>query len=149
MSPDNDHILVRPGFVIPAQELRFTYARSSGPGGQKVNKTSTKVRLEWKPAASTAAAGALSEAERERLLARAGPSLTESGVVQIVSDRHRSREANRRECGRKLAEMVRKWLRRPRKRIPTSPTSASREKRLRQKTLRSRIKRGRGRPKEE
>jgi len=149
MHADRDGVLIKPGFVIPAPELQFSFVRSSGPGGQNVNKTATKVRLEWQPAFSAAAEMALSPAEQERLLERAGQSLTEDGSIQVVCDRFRTREANRRECRRKLAVLVRSWLKRPRKRIPTSPTRASREKRLQQKARTARIKKNRRKTGEE
>jgi ribosome-associated protein len=146
MPADREGVPVRAGFVIPDSELRFTFVRSSGPGGQNVNKTATKVRVAWHPASSAAVEEALPPADQERLLRRAGPSLTEDGSIQVVCDRFRTREANRRECYRKLAEIVRSWLKKPRKRIPSKPTRASREKRLQHKARTSQIKKNRRKP---
>lgn len=149
MRADWEGIPVRTGFVIPESELGFSFVRSSGPGGQNVNKTATKVRVAWHPSSSAAVKEALTPVDRERLLKRAGPSLNEDGSIQVVCDRFRTREANRRECCRKLAEIVRTWLKKPKKRIPSRPTRSSREKRLQQKARTSQIKKSRRKPEAE
>lgn len=143
MAAEANGVTVRPGFVIPASELHFSFVRASGPGGQKVNKTATKVRLKWWPKESAALREAMAPREYERILRRVGKELAEDGSLQVVSDRLRTREANREACLRKLAERVRAWSRKRKKRIPTSPTRASRERRLEEKKRRARIKRDR------
>jgi ribosome-associated protein len=137
---------VRTGFVIPLAELHFSFIRASGPGGQKVNKTATKVRLKWWPEESPAIRNALSPAEQERLLRRAKKHEADDGAIQFVSEQFRSREANREACCKKLAERIRGWLRKPKKRIPTSPSRASKERRLKEKKQRSRTKKDRQQP---
>lgn len=149
MTEKEDGIIVRPGFVIPESELQFTAVASSGPGGQKVNKTATKIRLKWRPRESTAVREALSAADQERLLHKARKHLAEDGSFQVVSDRFRTQESNRDECRRKLALAVTGWLKKPKKRIPTRPSRASKEKRIEEKRRTSRLKQSRRRVKPE
>jgi ribosome-associated protein len=143
---EKEGIFIRRGFVIPPSEFVFQYTCSSGPGGQNVNKTHTKVRLKWWPEQSASARRALSPAEWERFARRMESALAEDGSLQWVSDRFRTRESNQRECCLKLAVQVRAWLKKPKKRIPTRPTKASKRKRLENKKARSRIKKDRRDP---
>lgn len=146
MTDDKDGIFIRQGFVLPPSELVFQYTCSSGPGGQNVNKTHTKVRLKWWPDQSAAVRQALSPAEWRRFERKMRSALAEDGSLQWVCDRFRTREANQRECCRKLADQLREWLKKPKKRIPTKPSKASRQKRLDHKKARSRIKKDRRDP---
>jgi ribosome-associated protein len=127
--------------TIPEDELRLSFARSGGPGGQNVNKVETKVEVRWRPAESEA----LSEADREWLLDKLSGRLTVDGDLIAVSSRHRTRERNRTDALEKLAETVRKALKRPKRRRPTRRTRASIERRLEEKKRRSDVKRSRGR----
>jgi ribosome-associated protein len=149
MGGDPEEIVIRPGFAIPFAELQFSFTTSSGPGGQKVNKTATKVRLKWWPLKSETVRKRLSPEDQARLLKRAQKSVAEDGSVQVVSDRYRTRASNRIECCRKLAHRIRAWLRKPKKRIPTRPTRSSKEKRLKEKKKTSRIKKLRKGPLED
>lgn len=149
MGGEKESLWIKPGFVIPPSELHFAFTRSSGPGGQNVNKTATKVRLKWWPAQSNAAHEALSTIALERLLERARPHLAEEGSLQVVSDSFRTREANRRACCRKLAGSIRSWLRTRKKRVPTSPTKKSKVHRLETKRRTSRQKALRRKPDQE
>ena len=149
MAGEKESLWIKPGFVIPASELHFAFARSSGPGGQNVNKTATKVRLKWWPAQSSAARAALSAVAVERLLERAEPHLTEDGSLQVVSDSFRTREANKRASCQKLAGKIRSWLRIRKKRVPTSPTKNSKVSRLDNKRRTSRLKAQRKKPDQE
>ncbi|MFH1999196.1 MAG: alternative ribosome rescue aminoacyl-tRNA hydrolase ArfB [Planctomycetota bacterium] len=149
MSEAKEEILVRPGFVIPQSELVFSYIASSGPGGQNVNKTATKTRLKWWPSNSAAVNRQLSEPDRERLFRFAAQVLAEDGSIQVVSDRFRNQSANQKECCRRLAEKLRTWLKRPKKRIHTKPTRGSKERRLSEKKRVGRIKKDRRSPSEE
>lgn len=146
MCGDPQGLVIRTGFTIPYDELLFSFAASSGPGGQKVNKTETKVHLKWCPAKSAALEKSLSPSERERLLKRAESHLNDDGAVQIISSRFRTREANRSDCLEKLATKIRAWLKKPKKRIPTKPTRAAKERRLKEKKRISSIKKNRQRP---
>ena len=125
--------------AIDEAGLDFEFIRSSGPGGQNVNKVETAVRLRFEPARSLAAPPDV----HERLLALAGRQAVESGVIVIVARRHRTQEANRRDAVERLVALARRASVRPRRRRPTRPTAASRERRLDAKKRRSRLKSGR------
>lgn len=120
---------VAPGVRVPSDGLRFQYARSSGPGGQNVNKLNTKVEL-W---VKVDALQGLHPEAVERLKAAAGSRLTRQGELHLVSDETRSQEANRQEVLSRLREMMVEAMRRPKKRRPTRPTRGSRQRRLDEK----------------
>lgn len=124
---------------IPLRELQFSYSRSGGPGGQKVNKSNSKVTLRW----SIEKSRALSDAQRKRLYSMLEYRLSECGEIVIQSDRYRDRGRNTADCVQKLTVLVKKALARPKKRIATKPSKASREKRLESKKQRSETKKGR------
>ena len=128
---------VQPGLVIPGGELREAASRSGGPGGQHVNKTSTRVTWRWNPGESSC----LSSAQRATLRRKLGARLTRSGDVVVHARRHRSRARNRALARERLAELVREALARPRSRVATRPSRASRERRLEAKRRRSALKR--------
>jgi ribosome-associated protein len=132
---------VRPGLRIPEEELTEQASRAGGPGGQKVNKTSSRVTLRW----SIARSAALSERQRARLLARLRSRLTREGELVLHSQRSRSQAGNRELARARLAELVRAALIEPSPRRATQPTRASRERKLDAKRRRSARKRERGR----
>lgn len=121
---------------IPLREFRFTFARSSGPGGQNVNKLNTKALLRWRVMESAS----LPEAVRRRLLAKHGRRLTSDGEFQIVSQRFRDAGRNVADCLEKLRQMLSEAAVVPRRRKPTKPTRGSVERRLEQKCQTSRRK---------
>ena len=139
--PEGD-VRVQPGLVIPDAELQETTSRASGPGGQHVNKTSTRVSLRWLPAESEA----LSEAQRERLLRRLEARLTHAGALLIHADEYRSQSRNRDAARQRLAEIVREALHVPRNRRATKPSRSSKERGLAAKRARSVKKQLRRRP---
>jgi len=132
---------VRGRLVIPAEEIREAATRSSGPGGQHVNKTSTRVTLRWNVTASTC----LSAGQRSRLREKLGTRLTGRGDLVVNSDRTRSRARNREFARARIVEIVSNALARQRPRKPTRPTKASRVRRRSEKVHRGKVKRTRRR----
>jgi ribosome-associated protein len=128
---------------IPLEELRFTFDRSPGPGGQNVNKLSTRVEVRL----AVGSTASLTQAQRERLQEALGARLTRDGQLVVRSSRYRSQARNRQDCLDKLAAIL--WLALqppPPKRRPTRPTAASRRRRLEQKRQDSAQKATRRRP---
>ena len=136
------HLEITDNLHIPLGELTFRYDRSSGPGGQNVNKVNTKVTLWWDVATSTALPNDL----RERFLARYGQRMTSSGQIQIRSQRFRDQSRNVNDCLEKLKQMVLEVLHPPRERKPSRPTAGSRKRRRISKEHRSRKKQNRRNP---
>jgi ribosome-associated protein len=119
---------------IPLAEIEVRVSRSSGPGGQHANTSETRVEARFDVGASTA----LSPAQKRRVIARAGP------VVRAIAQDERSQSRNRELALERLADRLRAALRVERKRVPTRPPAASRERRLDAKRRRARTKRLRG-----
>lgn len=132
-------------FAIPESELDFSFARSSGPGGQNVNKTETKVTLHWDVTHSRA----LPADVRARFLSAYATRITSEGVLVLSSQRHRERPRNVEACREKLAEMLRAVALPRRKRRPTRPGRGAVEARLQAKKLHGRAKRARRAPLED
>jgi ribosome-associated protein len=133
---------VAAGVDIPDDELSVSFVRSSGPGGQNVNKVASAVQLRF----DLARTRVLSDGARARLRALAGRRLTAEGAILIIARNHRTQESNRREAEERLADLVRRSLTAPRPRHATRPTRASRERRLDHKARQQRTKRLRTRP---
>jgi ribosome-associated protein len=129
---------------IPAAELDIRYARSGGPGGQHVNKTSTKVLMRWNVRDSAA----LDDADRAWLLERLASKLTEDGDLLVTSERHRDQARNVDDAMERFVDRVREALRRPKKRKKTKPSRAARQRRLDEKKRRGAVKRNRKRPRD-
>jgi ribosome-associated protein len=127
---------------IPEDELEFRFFRSGGPGGQNVNKVSTSVQMRFDVKNSPS----LTDPVKERLMKLAGSRLTLDGVIVITAVRFRTQERNRADAIARLDEMVAEASIRPVYRVPTRPTRASKERRLKGKSTRSTIKSGRGKP---
>ena len=128
---------------IPEAEFHWSYARSGGPGGQNVNKVSSKAVLRWNVERSPS----LPEEVKARL--RAWQRLTLEGELVISSQRYRDQPRNRQDCLDKLGDLLRRAASRPRQRKPTRITRASKEARLAQKRRRAVAKERRRRPSEE
>lgn len=122
--------------VIPDSDLSLSFVRSAGPGGQNVNKVATAAQLRF----DLAGTQALDEAVKLRLRRLAGQRVAADGSLLIVARNHRTQERNRREALERLADLIRQALVEPRRRKPTRPTRASRERRLENKTRRGRTK---------
>ena len=119
---------------LPMEEFIFSYSKSSGPGGQKVNKTNTKVTLRWNIKESNS----LRVAVKERFLQKY--KTLEDGTIVITSQRYRSQERNFTDCLEKLRGMIESVRVAPKKRRATKPTRGSVEKRLKQKKGKGEIK---------
>jgi ribosome-associated protein len=131
--------------VIPESELSFSYARSGGPGGQNVNKVSSKALLRWHLSSSTS----VPEEVKARLARLESKRITSEGDLLIVSQRFRDQERNRQDCLDRLRELVLRALVVPKPRKPTRPTRGSRMRRLADKRRRSQTKQGRQGPAQE
>jgi ribosome-associated protein len=132
--PINDEL------VIPLGELQFRFSRSSGPGGQHVQKTSTRVELYFDVLGSPN----LTEEQRSRLLSRLAGYIDTAGLLHLVAQSERSQLRNRQEVTERFQELLRAALRRRRHRVATHTPAASRELRLRGKRQRGQVKRRRG-----
>src|SRR5262244_3055995 len=121
---------------IDESEISETFVRSSGPGGQNVNKLSTAVQLRFDVRHSPS----LPDDVRMRLERLAGRRLTREGVLVITAQRHRTQERNRADARERLCELIRQAAVAPVPRRPTKPTKASRERRIETKKRRSRVK---------
>jgi ribosome-associated protein len=135
-------IVVTPHLSIDEDEIVERFVRASGPGGQKVNKTSSAVELRFDVRASPT----LPEEVRYRLERLAGSRLTLDGVIVIQAERHRTQEMNRADARQRLLDLIVEATKRPKPRRPTKPTYSSKLKRLEGKTRRSGIKAMRGKP---
>jgi len=125
--------------TIPDTEIEERFVRSSGPGGQNVNKVASAVELRFDVRASLT----LPEAVRERLLARRDRRLTEDGVLVIQAQRFRTQERNREDARERLHALIEACREAPKKRIATKPTKGSMERRLGSKRERAQVKRER------
>lgn len=132
-------LVVTPRITIPGGELAIAFARSGGPGGQNVNKVSSKVELRWNPAESAA----LSPDERDWLLQRLRSRLTTDGTLIVTSTATRDQLKNRDDATSKLALIVRTALDRPKPRKATKPSRAVKRRRVADKRHRAEVKRSR------
>jgi ribosome-associated protein len=132
-------LFVSPELRIPRDELSFRASRSGGPGGQHVNKTSTRIELIWNVRTSRA----LSEEQRSLLTAKLATRMDSEGEVRIVASDHRSQTRNRDAAEDRLSRLVRAALAVPKARRKTRPTRSGVEKRLQSKHAHSKIKRAR------
>jgi ribosome-associated protein len=129
MPADANVLVVNSQIRIPHCEFEFRFARSSGPGGQNVNKVASKAQMRWRPAASAG----LPADVRDRFLARHAGKLTVEGELVIASQRYRDQARNVADCLEKLRSLLLAVAAPPKKRRKTQPTRASRERRLEEK----------------
>jgi len=132
-------IKITPDILLDEKEIKEEFIRSSGPGGQNVNKVSTAVQLRFDVRNSPS----LPESIRRRLFRLGGSRITKDGVLVIKAERHRTREQNRRDAINRLADLITKASRVPKYRVKTKPTYASRQRRLNTKQKRGQIKKQR------
>jgi ribosome-associated protein len=128
---ERESIQVTRSVSLPRSEIDFRFSRSSGPGGQHAQKSDTRVEATFDVEGSSA----LSEAQKRRVVAKAGP------VLRAVAQDERSQWRNRELATERLVEALRQALKVERRRRPTKPTRASRERRLEAKRRRSDTKR--------
>ncbi len=130
------------GLVIPETELQVRRTRSSGPGGQNVNKVSTRVELFFDVAGSAV----LNVAQKRRILRQLATRISKEGVLRVASQAERSQARNEARARQRLAELLTAALHVARNRRPTRPTRASVQRRVQTKKQRADIKRKRRRP---
>ena len=129
-------IRITPAISIDDSEVRMTFVRSSGPGGQNVNKVATAAQLRFDVKGSASLSGAV----KARLIRLAGRRVTEEGVLIIDARQHRTQKQNRDEAIERLIALIRRAAPPPKRRRKTRPTAASRKKRLESKRRRSQTK---------
>jgi ribosome-associated protein len=132
-------LVVTPQLSIPLREFDITYSRSGGPGGQNVNKVSSKATLRW----SVATSPSLPDEVRQRLTARFGRRLTTEGELLITSQRFRDAGRNTADCLEKLRQILQAAATVPKTRRPTKPSRSSKRRRLDAKRRQSSRKQGR------
>ena len=131
-------IKITPSFSIDESEVQFSFVRSSGPGGQNVNKVATAVQLRFDVNQAM-----LPLEVKERLIHLAGSKMTGEGELLIEAKRYRTQEQNREEALNRLIALLQRAFEKPKKRRRTRPTSESKERRLKEKKQKGEIKRGR------
>ena len=132
-------IRVTDTITLDEREISEEFVRSSGPGGQNVNKVSTAVQLRF----SVAGSPSLPEEVRVRLMKLAGKRVTSEGILVIEAQRFRTQLRNRQDAIQRLVDLIRKAAEKPRLRRRTKPSAGSKERRLEAKRMRSRIKKQR------
>jgi ribosome-associated protein len=131
---------IAPGILIPDEEIEAVASRSSGPGGQHVNKTASRIALKFDVLASPSLPAEI----RERLRAKLGRRIAADGTVRVVAQDARSQHANRKAAMDRLEALLARALAVEAPRVKTRVNRAERARRLEAKRLRSEIKRGRG-----
>ena len=137
MAPAQPTILeVTPRIRIALAELHFTFSRSSGPGGQNVNKVNSKATLHW----TVASSAGLPDDVRDRFVTAFRSQINKQGELVLHSQRYRDQERNVADCLKKLSAMLLRVAQPPKHRKPTRPTRGSKQRRLDNKKARSEVK---------
>ncbi len=136
-------IVITPHLFIPDSDVRFSAARSAGPGGQHVNKVNSRVILEF----DVKHTSVLSRYQKRRIAEMVGQRMNQEGVLRLQAQRHRTQSANRADLLEKFVKILQDALRPVKTRVPTRVPHRVREKRLEEKKLRTRVKRVRQNPK--
>lgn len=127
---------IAPGWAIPAEDLALSFVRSSGPGGQNVNKVATKVELRL----SLRTTSALTAGQKQRLSAAYPSHVSADGELILTSDRFRSQARNKRDVEERLVSMLLAIRVPPRRRVPTRPSRAAKARRVADKRARGEAK---------
>jgi ribosome-associated protein len=135
-------LIVNRRIQIPFDEFRYTFARSSGPGGQNVNKVNSKVILHWPVESSPS----LPEEVRRRFLAQNRNRINKLGELVLQCQRHRDQQHNISDCLTLLRELLLAAATAPKRRIATRPTRSSQRRRVNEKKARGQIKESRRKP---
>lgn len=135
----DDALIINERLSIPRHELFARASRAGGAGGQHVNTSSTRIEILWNPRTSAA----LDDETRARLLEKLATRIDSEGLIRVVASDRRSQRQNRESAEERLAELVRKALVIPKKRRPTKPSRASKERRISEKKKRGETKAGR------
>jgi ribosome-associated protein len=133
---------VAPGWVVPRDDLEFRFVRSSGPGGQNVNKLATKVELRFRLDATRA----LNVGQKRRLRETFPSHVTQEGDFLLSGDRFRSQRGNQRDVEERLVEMLLGIRYAPKPRVATKPSRTAKRRRVAEKRARSDVKRQRRQP---
>ena len=141
MPPDPD-LQITETMAIPPTELHFQYSRSSGPGGQHVNRTASQVELTFDVLNSPS----LNEAQRARVLSKLKSYIDTRGILHLTSQTTRSQHRNRAEVVERFALLLQRALHVPKRRIPTRPSAAAEARRLAEKQRTGVITQQRRRP---
>ncbi len=135
-----DDLRVKNGVTIPGHEIEITASRAGGPGGQHVNKASTRITVRWNVRETTA----LDDAQKERVLENLKTELTTDGDIILHSGASRSQQQNKKEALARLADKLRKALYVPKKRMKTKLPKKAKESRIQEKKQRGALKKMRG-----
>jgi len=136
-----DRIFINPGCSILSSELSFSFSRSSGPGGQNVNKVNTRVTLSFDVAGSRQ----LNDRQRAMIRSRLATRINKNGVLRIAADSCRTQQGNREEVVRRFVDLLCRALHEQRPRRKTKVSRRAKERRLSAKKNRGRLKKMRGR----
>ncbi len=131
-----DDLRIKNGVTIPAHELEITASRAGGPGGQHVNKTSSRITVRW----NVPHTSALNDSQKQRVLEKLQSELTVEGDIIVHNGASRSQQQNKKAALDQLAQKVRSALHVPKKRIKSRTPKAAKEKRLQSKKQRSEVK---------
>lgn len=129
-------LYIKPGIIIPDYELEISASRASGPGGQHVNKTNSRITVRWQVTNSHA----LTPQLKDRLVKKLGSQISAEGFLIVHHSRSRSQQQNKEAALATLAQIIRNGVHVPKKRIATKISAATHETRLQKKAQRSSIK---------
>ena len=130
-------IVITPHLLIPDSDVRFSAARSAGPGGQHVNKVNSRVILEF----DVKRTSVLSPYQKQRIVEMVGQRMNQEGILRLQAQRHRIQSANRADLLDRFVKILQDALRPEKTRVATRVPTRVREKRLEQKKIRTRVKR--------